>query len=92
MFALGFVTLLLSQYILPEDLYPWLNLVSGLLVVTVGLGVLRASRGAPRAPSARTITPSRTIATITHHGHEHSHDVPDRVTWRAWSAWAPRPA
>ena len=31
-FALGFVTLLLSQYILPEDLYPWLNLVSGLLV------------------------------------------------------------
>jgi nickel/cobalt exporter len=41
-FALGLVTLLLSQYILPEDLYPWLNLASGLLVVTIGAGVLRA--------------------------------------------------
>jgi nickel/cobalt transporter (NicO) family protein len=41
-FALGLVALALSQYILPEDLYPWLTLVSGLLVVTVGAGVLRA--------------------------------------------------
>ena len=47
-FALGLVTLLLSQYILPEDLYPWLTLVSGLLVVCIGAGVLRSrirSRG-----------------------------------------------
>jgi nickel/cobalt transporter (NicO) family protein len=41
-FALGFVTLALSQYVLPEDLYPWLNLVSGLLVVVIGAGVLRS--------------------------------------------------
>ena len=41
-FALGFVTLALSQYILPEDLYPWLNLVSGLLVVVIGAAVLRS--------------------------------------------------
>jgi nickel/cobalt transporter (NicO) family protein len=41
-FALGLVTLLLSQYILPEDLYPWLTLVSGLLVVCIGAGVLRS--------------------------------------------------
>jgi nickel/cobalt exporter len=41
-FLLGFVTLALSQYVLPEDLYPWLNLVSGALVVAIGLGVLRA--------------------------------------------------
>jgi nickel/cobalt transporter (NicO) family protein len=41
-FALGFVTLALSQYVLPEDLYPWLTLVSGLLVVGVGIGVLRS--------------------------------------------------
>jgi len=41
-FTLGGVTLLLSQYILPEQLYPWLNLVSGLLVVAIGLGVLRS--------------------------------------------------
>jgi nickel/cobalt exporter len=41
-FALGVVTLALSQYLLPEDLYPWLTLVSGLLVVAIGLGVLRS--------------------------------------------------
>jgi nickel/cobalt exporter len=41
-FALGFVTLALSQYVLPEDLYPWLTLASGLLVLVVGAGVLRA--------------------------------------------------
>ena len=40
-FALGAVTLALSAYILPEDLYPWLNLVSGLLVVGIGASVLR---------------------------------------------------
>jgi len=41
-FALGLVTLVLSRFIVPDDLYPWLNLVSGLLVVSIGLAVLRA--------------------------------------------------
>jgi nickel/cobalt transporter (NicO) family protein len=41
-FALGLVTLLLSRFIVPETLYPWLNLVSGLLVVGIGASVLRA--------------------------------------------------
>ena len=40
-FALGFVTLGLSAFIVPEQLYPWLTLVSGLLVVFVGASVLR---------------------------------------------------
>lgn len=41
-FALGLVTLLLSQFIVPDQLYPWLTLASGLLVVLVGVGVLRS--------------------------------------------------
>jgi ABC-type nickel/cobalt efflux system permease component RcnA len=41
-FALGAVTLALSQLIVPDTLYPWLNLVSGLLVVGIGATVLRA--------------------------------------------------
>ena len=41
-FALGLVTLALSQFIVPDQLYPWLNLVSGLLVVGIGASVLRA--------------------------------------------------
>ena len=70
-FMLGFVTLLLSQYILPEDLYPWLNLVAGLLVVTVGLGVLRSRVRHARAHHHHH-----------HHHHDHDHEIPDRVSWR----------
>ena len=62
-FGLGLVTLALSQYVLPEDLYPWLNLVAGLLVVAVGLGVLR-SRARARQDD--------------HHHHHHHHDVTNR--------------
>jgi nickel/cobalt transporter (NicO) family protein len=39
--ALGAVALGLSAWILPEQLYPWLTLLSGLLVVSVGAAVLR---------------------------------------------------
>jgi nickel/cobalt exporter len=60
-FARGIVTLGLSQYVLPEDLYPWLTLVSGLLVVAVGAGVLRS-----RARHARH----------HHHHHHHHHHEP----------------
>jgi nickel/cobalt transporter (NicO) family protein len=41
-FALGGVTLLLSQWIVPDRLYPWLDLTAGLLVVGVGASVLLA--------------------------------------------------
>ena len=39
-FALGGVTLLLSQWIVPDRLYPWLDLSAGLMVVAVGAAVL----------------------------------------------------
>ena len=58
-FALGFVTLGLSAFIVPEQLYPWLTLVSGLLVVIVGASVLR-QRLHPRGDH--------------HHDHDHPHD------------------
>jgi len=41
-FALGLVTLALSAFIVPEQLYPWLNLVSGVLVVAIGATVFRS--------------------------------------------------
>jgi ABC-type nickel/cobalt efflux system permease component RcnA len=62
-FALGVVTLALSQYVLPEDLYPWLTLASGLLVVAVGVAVLRQ-----RMRKARH----------HHDHHHHDHDVSTR--------------
>jgi nickel/cobalt transporter (NicO) family protein len=44
-FALGLVTLALSAFLLPEDVYPWLELATAILVVLVGAGVLRARAG-----------------------------------------------
>jgi ABC-type nickel/cobalt efflux system permease component RcnA len=41
-FALGLVTLALSQWIVPDTLYPWINLTAGLLVVSIGITVLRS--------------------------------------------------
>jgi nickel/cobalt exporter len=62
-FALGLVTLALSEFIVPERLYPWLNLVSALLVVGVGLAVVRARWLHARAH-----------ARAKHHHHHHHHD------------------
>jgi nickel/cobalt transporter (NicO) family protein len=86
-FALGLVTLALSQYILPEDLYPWLTLISGLMVVTIGAGVLRArfrwARGRPAGAgdgaTAQAVDhgPSAEAALRSpgneHDGHHHHH-------------------
>ena len=47
--TLGLVTLTLSEWILPEQLYPWLTLASGLMVV--GIGLRRCGRA--RAHAAR---------------------------------------
>jgi nickel/cobalt exporter len=65
-FALGIVTLALAEYVVPEDIYPWLTLVSGLLVVVIGAGVLRSRLRARRATAAGA------------HGHWHAeHDYED---------------
>jgi ABC-type nickel/cobalt efflux system permease component RcnA len=74
-FALGLVTLGLSQFIVPERLYPWLTLVSGLLVVVVGASVLRR----------RIRTGGRGDHAEHHHHHhdnEHHHHDDDALTSR----------
>ena len=57
-FALGLVTLALSQFVVPDRLYPWLNLASGLLVVAIGASVFWARWRHRRAHA---------------HGHHHHH-------------------
>src|SRR5204862_4458789 len=52
-FALGLITLALSQFIVPETLYPWLNLVSGVLVVAIGFTVFRSRLVHHRAHAPR---------------------------------------
>jgi ABC-type nickel/cobalt efflux system permease component RcnA len=83
-FALGLVTLLLAQFILPEDLYPWLNLAAGLLIVGVGIGVLRSRiRWATRNRAGETDGPppgpdqGHPHPPNDHdHGHSHRHHHP----------------
>lgn len=41
-FALGLVTLALSQWIVPDRLYPWIDVVAGLMVIAIGVSVLTA--------------------------------------------------
>jgi ABC-type nickel/cobalt efflux system permease component RcnA len=74
-FALGLVTLALSQYVLPEQLYPWLNLASGLLVVLVGAGVLRGRLRRLRAHAH----PHAHAHSHGHHDHDHG---PEDLSWR----------
>jgi ABC-type nickel/cobalt efflux system permease component RcnA len=74
-FALGAVALGLSQWVLPEDLYPWLTLASGLLVLGVGLTVLRGR--------ARTAAQRHRDDHHHHHGHGHDHAPPSALSGRA---------
>lgn len=62
-FFLGFITLFLSRYVLPEKIYPVLGAASGLAIAWIGMSLfwkrLRAARGA--------------AANGHHHHHDHDH-------------------
>ena len=79
-FALGLVTLSLSAFIVPDQLYPWLNLVSALLIVGVGVSVLRwrvrewRGRGG-HEPRPRPLARPRPRPP---HDHEHDHALSHR--------------
>jgi nickel/cobalt transporter (NicO) family protein len=67
-FALGIVTLALSQWIVPDTLYPWLNAAAGFSVVAIGAAVLRARLRDWLHERAHRHSHAH------HHGHGHDHD------------------
>jgi nickel/cobalt exporter len=71
-FALGLVTLAASEYVLPEDLYPWLGIASGLMVVAIGFTVMRSRLRRWRDLRAHGHS----------HGHGHSHAHREPLTMR----------
>jgi len=73
-FALGLITLSLSAFIVPDQLYPWLNLVSALLIVAVGLSVLRWRIREWRKRDAAGAHGHSHGHGHHHHGHDHEHD------------------
>src|SRR6266540_7478448 len=72
-FALGLITLFISNYILPEQLYPWLEFLSGLLVAGIGVMLFR-SRLAGFIRRKAKDEGRRTIVQIHDHSHDHAHD------------------
>jgi ABC-type nickel/cobalt efflux system permease component RcnA len=65
-YALGLITLYASQYVVPERLYPWLGLISGLLVAALGVSLLWR-RGVD------LVRARRHVATPHTHAHDHPH-------------------
>lgn len=68
-FALGLITLAASQYIVPEQLYPWLGVTSGAMIVGIGLWVM-----ASRFRRWRGMRAEGAVDGSQEHGHSHSHD------------------
>lgn len=66
-FGLGLVTLFASQYIVPEHLFPVLSLVSGGIVLVIGLGLFTRRLYA----ALDTLRVNHTHP--THHAHMHDH-------------------
>ncbi|HEY0375969.1 MAG TPA: hypothetical protein VGC87_03340 [Pyrinomonadaceae bacterium] len=98
-FALGLVTLFASQYVVPEQLFPVLSLVSGGIVVVIGLGLfirrLRAALGLSKVRHEHDHSHGEhehdhaddASHTHSHGGRAHSHLPPGAdggaVTWRS---------
>ncbi|HEY6075158.1 MAG TPA: hypothetical protein VIV15_17710 [Anaerolineales bacterium] len=64
-FVLGLITLFASRFIVPEALYPWMSLLSGLFVVAIGVNLaisrFRSSRRSQARDSANQV-PGKTSA------------------------------
>lgn len=89
-FLLGLITLFAAQFILPEKLFPWLSLISGLLVVSIGVSLVRSRLRWrwPRVDSPAALGHAQAGGSLLH-SHEggltHQHVLPDAdepVSWR----------
>ncbi len=82
-YALGLVTLVAAQYVVPDRLYPVLGLLSGLLVVGIGTALVRSRLGLLRDVGARDARHAHAHGHAGEHGHGgtvHRHDVPERAS------------
>ena len=73
-FLLGVITLFASSYIVPEKLYPWMGLLSGLMIVGIGVNLFRG----------RLSRYGHEVRGHHHHGAGgHSHEIPESITLRS---------
>lgn len=77
-FILGLITIFAAQYILPEQLYPWLGVGSGLLVVVIGLSLFRGRLlGMKGHPHHHDHDQGHSHDDSHYHNHDHPHDHDD---------------
>ncbi|MBW4485800.1 MAG: sulfite exporter TauE/SafE family protein [Tildeniella torsiva UHER 1998/13D] len=72
-FALGLITLAAARYVLPEQIYPWLSLISGAMIIGIGANLI-AQRGQPSGhkPRAHVHAPAPRELAHAHSTHAHS--------------------
>jgi ABC-type nickel/cobalt efflux system permease component RcnA len=84
-YLLGGATLYASQYIVPERLYPWLALLSGLMITGLGLVLVLRSYCNNETGSRVHHSHPHHFHSHPHHGghsHHHHHDLPQEVSLR----------
>ncbi|MBI3664766.1 MAG: sulfite exporter TauE/SafE family protein [Acidobacteria bacterium] len=87
-FLLGLATLYATQYVLMDKIYPWLSVLSGLLVAAMGLWLLRVRWRAAGHQHPHGHTHHHPHDDAHHHPHDegHSHAVPAAVSrWHLFS-------
>lgn len=74
-FALGLVTLFAAQYIVPETLYPWMSLISGLFVVGIGVNlfVSRFKASGIKVPKVKAAIAEPALAPALQPSHSHKY-------------------
>jgi nickel/cobalt transporter (NicO) family protein len=95
-FALGIFALLASQYFMPAAFFPWMSLLSGLMVVTLGFNLLKKRLLVHKRKSSHHHSHSHDHShhdhshshhSHDHHHHDHSHLLSDAdgdsITWRS---------
>jgi nickel/cobalt exporter len=97
-FALGFVTLFAARFIVPERLFPVLSLLSGLIVLGMGMILLAQRWRVARTTHYHSHAHADDHAHDHGHSHDHSHDAslmhshggsmhshapPTDVTWKS---------
>ena len=90
-YLLGGVTLYASRYIVPERLYPWLTLVSGLMITSLGAALFLQryfGKGGQAAHHHHGDIHNHHHHGHSHHLHGHSghphdhHELTQKVSWR----------
>lgn len=72
-FALGLITLAAARYVLPEQIYPWLGLISGVMIVGIGANLI-AQRRQPSGYKPRAHVHAPAPRELAHaHAHKSSH-------------------